>query len=92
MQEMSAETKQKIVSTLQEKGAVLPCPRCGNKQYALLDGYFNQVIQPELKGIMLGGPAVPSVVVVCSNCGYMSQHALGSLGLMPKEEGQNNAK
>lgn len=86
MKELSKEEKEKIIKVLDERGAKLPCPRCGNNSFTLLDGYFNQTIQTELKGMVIGGPSVPSVVVACSRCGYLSQHALGTLGLLPKEE------
>ncbi|MCK4814176.1 hypothetical protein KA005_00275 [bacterium] len=86
MNKMTAKEKQKIVGILSKKGAVHPCPRCGEKGFTLLDGYFNQTIQQTLGGgnTFIGGPSVPSIVVVCNNCGYMSQHALGVLGLMPE--------
>lgn len=84
MNELSNEQKQRIIDALDEAGARLPCPRCGNSNFTLLDGYFNQTVQTELGGLVLGGPSVPSVVVVCSRCGYLSQHALGVLKLLPK--------
>lgn len=87
MQKLSQEQKQKIIKALEERGARLPCPRCGNNNFTLLDGYFNQTIQTTLKGSMvIGGPSVPSVVTACNRCGYLSQHALGTLELLPKEE------
>ena len=86
MKKLSKEEKEKIIKVLDERGAKLPCPRCGNNNFTLLDGYFNQTIQTELKGMVIGGPSVPSAVVACSRCGYLSQHALGALGLLPKEE------
>ena len=85
-QELPQEQKQRIIKALEDRGAKLPCPRCGNNSFVLLDGYFNQTMQSELKGIVIGGPSVPSVVVACNRCGYLSQHALGALGLLPKEE------
>lgn len=75
----------KIIEILEKRGATQPCPRCGNKNFSILEGYFNQTLQTELKGMVIGGPSVPTVVVVCSKCGYISQHALGTLGLLPKE-------
>jgi len=36
--------------------------------------------------MVIGGPSVPSVVTACNRCGYLSQHTLGTLGLLPKEE------
>jgi hypothetical protein len=90
MQEISKEQKGKIINALTERGAVLPCPRCGNKNFTLLDGYINSLVQPEVtSGIILGGPTVPTVGVVCSRCGYLCQHAIGALGLLPKTENTN---
>ena len=86
LQELSQEQKEEIINALIEKGVKLPCPRCGNNNFTLLDGYFNQTIQTELKGMVIGGPSVPSIVVACTRCGFLSQHALGVLGLLPKEE------
>lgn len=85
MEKLSEQEKQKIIKALQERGATIPCPRCGNSSFTLLDGYFNQTIQTELKGMVIGGPSIPSVVVACNRCGYLSQHALGVLGLLPAE-------
>jgi ribosomal protein L37E len=86
---ISEKKKQEIIKALEDRGAKLPCPRCGNQSFTLLDGYFNQTIQTDVRGLVLGGPSVPSVVVVCNRCGYLSQHALGALGLLPKEEAEN---
>jgi ribosomal protein L37E len=88
MQQISNERKQEIIKALEERGVRLPCPRCGNQSFTLLDGYFNQTVQTDLKGMVLGGPSVPSVVLACNRCGYLSQHALGSLGLLPRKEAE----
>lgn len=89
---MEKEEKEKIVKALEEHGAILPCPRCGNKNFTLLDGYFNQTVQTDLKNLknlLIGGPSIPSIVIGCSRCGYLSQHSLGVLGLLPIEETKN---
>jgi len=78
------EFKQKIVQRLQEKRVRGACPMCGTDAFFLLDGYFTHPIQLELTGGMVfGGPAIPTVAIACSNCGFISQHALGALGLLP---------
>jgi len=91
---MTPEEKEKIVEVLNKKKAISPCPRCENNTFTLMDGYFNQVLQQGVPDIRLSGPAIPSVIVVCNKCGYMSQHALGVLGLIPakKEGGGNESK
>lgn len=86
IKEISQEQKDKIVKALTDRGATKSCPRCGNDKFTLLDGYFNQPIQTDLKGMVLGGPSIPSAVVACNRCGFLSQHALGILGLLSKEE------
>jgi len=84
MEELTEERKQKIIQALKERGVDRPCPRCGNANFTLVDGYFNQVLQTDLAQITLAGPTVPSIAVVCTRCGFISQHALGTLGLLPK--------
>ena len=86
MEPLSNSDKQRIIEALKQAGAKLPCPRCGNNQFSLLDGYFNNTVQTELRGLVLGGTSVPSVVVVCSRCGFLAQHAIGALGLMPEQD------
>ena len=86
MQQIPEERKKEIVKALEERGAKLPCPRCANQSFTLLEGYFNQPIQFDLKGMVIGGPTIPSIVIACSRCGFLSQHALGALGLLPREE------
>lgn len=81
------ENRKKIIQALSEKKANNPCPRCNHEKFTLLDGYFNQSLQPSLQnGLVIGGTTVPSIVIVCNNCGYMFQHALGVLGLIPESE------
>jgi ribosomal protein L37E len=78
----SEEYKKAIIKTLIEKKAELPCPRCGHNHFSLIDGYLNQPVSENIKGIVLGGKTVPAIGVVCANCGFISLHAAGVLGLM----------
>ena len=86
MQDSYQDHQDQIIKALTERGANLPCPRCGNDDFTLLDGYFNQIIQEEPRGIVLGGRTIPSIIIACKRCGFLSQHALGVLGLLSKEE------
>ena len=77
--------KNKIIETLKERGAIKPCHRCGGSKHTLLDGYFTMTSHEELtKGIVLGGPMVPLICLACENCGAITSHAIGGLGLLPK--------
>lgn len=91
MKEMTQDEKRRIVEKLESVGAKLPCPRCGNREFTLVDGYFNHPVQAELKGMVIGGKSVPTAATVCNRCGFVSEHAIGVLRLMPEpvaEEGE----
>ena len=92
MQQLNDDEKQKITDTLKKLGAKLPCPRCKNRSFSILDGYLNQPIQKSIPrsatDIINEGPFISSIVVACSRCGYLSQHATSVLGLLPAEEAQ----
>ena len=85
MQELSKELKDKIIKALADRRANLPCPRCGNKSFIILDGFFNPTLQIELNGPVSEGVSVPAVVIICKQCGYISLHSLGVLGLLARE-------
>ena len=82
MNQLTPEEKQKIIEALGKKKVNGPCPRCGNNNFILADGYFNHSMQTDLKNFSLGGPSIPTIATVCSNCGFISEHALGVLGLL----------
>jgi uncharacterized protein YuzB (UPF0349 family) len=82
---MNKLEKDEIIQKLIERGVDKPCPRCGNDAFTLIDGYFNQTIQDSVSGFVVGGASVPSIVTACTNCGFLSQYALGSLGLLPHQ-------
>jgi hypothetical protein len=86
IQQLTSEQKQKIVDILKEKGVTLACPMCGNKNFILIDGYFNNPLQSNFGDFHIGGPSIPSAALACSNCGFISQHALGMLGLLNNPE------
>lgn len=88
---MEQAAQDAIIKKLNEKGANLPCPRCGHKKFTLIDGYFNHTLQDNLSGLVIGGKSIPSAVIGCVNCGFLAQHALGALGLLP-EEAKEGAK
>jgi hypothetical protein len=83
-----SEFQQRAVEALKEHGADKPCPRCGNASFALANGIFAPIIHPDVDHVGLTGKVIPVIAVICQQCGFVNQHALGPLGLMPstKEE------
>lgn len=82
---MDPKKRAEIIKALDERGVRLPCPRCGNHSFTIIDGFFNETIQATTNSINIGGRTIPSVITVCNKCGYLSQHAIGVLGLLPKD-------
>ena len=91
MSQLSEAQKKEIVQRLESKGAKRPCPRCNNSQFTLMDGYVVHPVQSSIDSLTIGGRNVPAIVVFCTQCGYMAQHALGALGLLPvRKEGKDD--
>lgn len=88
---LSVEDKQAIIEKIQTIIPNLECPVCHNKHFLIADGYFNTAIQGDLNGMRIGGPSIPSIGIICSKCGFISHHALGVLGLMPKPKTSDNS-
>jgi len=85
------EQKQKIVSELTNRiQRKLTCPMCQNNSFTLVDGYFQNSLQSDLAAMSIGGQNVPTIAIICTKCGFVSQHALGILGLLPKTENEEN--
>lgn len=84
--QMTREQANEVIRALEAKGVTRPCPRCGNPHFTLLEGFFNQPLSGDLAASgtvgFSSGPTVPSIVTVCAKCGFLSQHALGVLGLL----------
>jgi len=80
-----AEFRQRATDALKTKNAVKPCPRCGNQSFTLIDGMFKHFLQLRLEDTAIGGPSVPTIVVGCTNCGWLAEHAMGALGLLPEQ-------
>jgi hypothetical protein len=79
------EEKKKITEKLNERIKGLTCPMCKNHKFIIADGYFNNGLQTDFSSLSIGGPSIPTISIICDNCGFVSQHALGVLNLLPKE-------
>ena len=89
---ISQEKKQEIAKRLDDRLKGVTCPMCHQHNFIIADGYFNNVIQDNLEGIVLGGATIPTISIICANCGFVSQHALGVLGLLPTKNKENDEK
>ena len=79
-----------IIYALTEKGVNQPCPRCTSRNFSVVGETEITVENSPLPGKGLIGRSLrsftsnvslPTIVIACDNCGYITQHAQASLGL-----------
>lgn len=76
---MDEQERKATVEALNAKGVNRPCPRCNSTRFSVLESSSIQLVTSKLYD--RSGPTVPTVLVICENCGFMAQHAKGPLGL-----------
>jgi hypothetical protein len=78
---MSTDRDKKIVSAL-EKRNVKPCPRCEHTSFSVVGD--SEVPLKIREGSQLPSGSklrIPTIVLICENCGFISQHSLVALEL-----------
>lgn len=77
--------KNQLQQKIEEKGAVLPCHRCGHNSFAIMPGVsriqLDDSFDPGTFSIG-GGKQMPVAYIVCNNCSAITMHAIGGLGLV----------
>jgi hypothetical protein len=81
---LTERQKEKILSSLRTK-AKAHCPMCGGTNWELWEEMVGAMAASPQGGIGIGGPYIPMVQIVCTNCGFVSHHAVGVLGIDLKE-------
>ena len=76
--------QKKIAKALNERGANLPCPRCGSTDFSVFEDYVSHLLTRDLRS--LTSKSIPTAVTICIKCGYVCEHALVVLQLMPKKD------
>ncbi|MDR1492682.1 MAG: hypothetical protein LBT05_08165 [Planctomycetaceae bacterium] len=85
-EEKKRKIREKIIEELPD---TFCCPMCHNNDFSIADGYFLNNLQEQLYAYQLTTTALPTIGLICNHCGFVSQHALGILGLLPSQEGKN---
>jgi predicted nucleic-acid-binding Zn-ribbon protein len=85
----SDQDRQKIVAAFEAKGVKLRCPMCNSAEWVLAENYTPLALQDMTTGLVIGGPSIPAIAVVCKTCGYISLHSSKVLVNLP-EEGPKN--
>ena len=85
---MSPKLKEKISARCSEKGLFdATCPMCGEKSFGLADGLFFHNTFKSVGNASPSGFGVPCAFLICKNCGFISEHSIGFLGLIEELKG-----
>lgn len=82
------EQRDEIVRILRERGANQPCEVCTRNNFTIMDTAVHMSVRDLTGAIQIPGTTLPTVAVLCTNCGNIRFHALGILGLLPREQQQ----
>jgi transcription initiation factor IIE alpha subunit len=70
------------------------CPVCTNNNFSLAGGFTNDFLMDKMSGnLRIGGPTLPSVPIVCTNCGntfFLNAKILGIEENKPSQEKTTN--
>jgi len=89
---LTSDQKIRIKEEIDKRIRTLTCPMCQNKSFVMADGYLYATMQSDLNSLSIGGPGIPAAGIICNNCGFISQHALGILGLLPPEQNKKTVE
>lgn len=78
------EIRSKIVERIEEKAPLLACSVCGNKSMILVDGFLKHPLTSDSSKMVIGGKSLPTIGLICSNCGHLIEFSTGVLGFLPK--------
>ena len=68
--------KAKIAQALKDKGVKLPCPRCASMGFEVV-GQTVLFLNDNSQNVVIEMSSISAAVVACSNCGFITLHALG---------------
>ncbi len=88
---LSQQFKDRIIQRLDEKAPNVRCPMCGNNNFILVDGLAKHTLQRK-NSYEIGGRSLPCALTVCTNCGFLAEHAIGLLGLMKDVDDPNDSQ
>ena len=96
--EKSEEIIKKIEDALNKKRGTtdFKCPVCTNNQFSLAGGFTNHFLMDNMGGnLVFGGPFLPTIPIVCTNCGntfFLNAKVLGLNEENFKEENRTEEK
>jgi hypothetical protein len=77
-----------VIQTLQKKGMTGDCPMCKKNAWVVHEVPISLPVYETNGKVTFPGTSMPAAAMICKNCGFMSFHSLGALGLVDKTKQQ----
>ena len=78
---MDEARQEEIIKALESKKATQSCPRCSTLQFEVI-GETTIPLTMSGDSMVWSAAQIPVVLVSCTNCGFIAQHASGPLGIV----------
>lgn len=78
---MALTTNQKEIIVRRLETINAACPICAYRAWTISDEIVSAMSVSLGGSTTLGGPFIPMAQIVCRNCGFVSHHAIGVLGI-----------
>lgn len=82
---LTDEEKRKITDAIEKKMKRSECPFCDQEAWSLTNAYIPLLIMETPESSIIGGKHIPTVAMICKNCGYCAQIATKPLAGLPEE-------
>ena len=83
-----SESSDEIIRLLKSRIPAISCPLCNHEDFTLIGGYSTKTITDDPHSVVLGGRVIPSVNLVCGNCGYILEISVGVLGELGSDKNE----
>lgn len=74
---------ERLHSRLMANRKPMACPMCGHRFFTLADAYVHGQLHVDIRKAGADGPILPMFALICDCCGFVSLHAVGTVGLFP---------
>ena len=81
------ENKELVLKKLEGVLKILECPMCHHNQFIIADGFVHEKLYQKYDRINSDDKkSIPAIAIICKHCGFISNHSIGILGLLKKDE------
>lgn len=79
LDELDDVTTRYIEALKKKTGNNFKCPVCGREIFGVVPGHFHRTIQKGNDSVLMIGPGVNTMALICQHCGYLMEFDIATL-------------